>query len=229
MFCARPTEESTFYFLPFLWQAGGDVDRLDGPEAEAALQFLVDLVASGVSSRDVLNSAVTEGASRIISGTVAMSISGPWDIPHVAKQATCDWSVEQLPVRGDGTSIHASVLGGWNWAVPQGAQNPDGAWQLIEWMSRPEQMSFLWPEGHLPPRTDVIVKDPAAPQAFRAYTEQLAVARQRGPYPHWPDLSQPIQTALQQAISGQVPTKEALKRAAGVIGPILQKTPLSRS
>ena len=226
MFCARPTEESTFFFLPFLWQAGGEMDRLDGPEAVAALQLLTDLVSSGASSRDVLISSATEGTTRVIAGTAAMGIAGPWDVPRLAQQSKFDWAVWPLPIRGDGVSIRANVLGGWNWVIPKGARNAETAWRLIEWMARPELMASLWLSGRISPRTDGAIENPQYPEALAVYSEAVGLAHPRGPHPRWPDLSKPLQTAIQQAISGQVPVEKALKAAADADRPIFKAMPL---
>ena len=47
-FCAHQSEQSTFQFLPWLWQAGGGIDRLDQPEAAAALAILDRYGQSGI-------------------------------------------------------------------------------------------------------------------------------------------------------------------------------------
>lgn len=226
MFSARAAEDATFQWLPFLWQAGADIDRLDSPEATAALQLWVDLVSSGSASRDVLTVSQSEGTNRLISGNAAMAISGPWDTPRVAAQARFEWSVALLPVRGTGEPVRASALGGWNWAIPQGSRNVDAAWQVIEHMSREEIMSASWQSGRLAPRTDVTVANPAFPQAFAAYSEQMKSARARGPHPRWPDLSRPVQQAIQQALAGQATPEAALRTAAAAVRPILAQVPL---
>lgn len=225
MFSARAAEDSTFQWLPFLWQAGGDIDNLESPAALQALQFWTECVTSGAASRDVLTVNQSEGVSRLIAGNAAMAISGPWDTPRVAGNAKFDWSVALLPLAAAG-GARASALGGWNWAIPQGSKNPDGAWRVIEHMTQPENMSRAWLSGRIPPRTDVRVENPQYAQAFATYSEQMKSARARGPHPNWPDLSRPIQQAIQQALSGTAPPAAALKTAADAIRPILARTPL---
>lgn len=224
MFSARAAEDSTFQWLPFLWQGGGEVDNLESPAAVAALQFWVECVSSGAASRDVLTVNQSEGVSRLISGNAAMAISGPWDTPRVARDAKFDWSVALLPLPPGGQ--RASALGGWNWAIPQGSKNPDAAWRLIEHMTQPEQMARAWLSGRIPPRTDVRVENPQFAQAFATYSEQMKSARARGPHPNWPDISRAIQQAIQQALAGQAQVPAALKTAADTVRPILTRTPL---
>ncbi len=53
-FCATQAEEGVFQWLPFLWQAGGAIDKLDQPEAAAALQVRHrhGAARSGLEGRD---------------------------------------------------------------------------------------------------------------------------------------------------------------------------------
>ena len=98
--------------------------------------------------------------------------------------------------------------------VPKDAQNADGAFAFIEFMSQPQIVSEGWNTGRLAPRTDIVIDNPQWPQAYAIYREQLQSARARGPHPQWPDLSRPIQTAIQEAITGKRTAAEALADAA---------------
>ena len=126
----------------------------------------------------------------------------------------------------DGKKIRASSLGGYDWVVPQGASNLDGAFKFIEFMSDPKILSEGWKTGRLAPRTDVVLAEPLWPQAYATFREQLQSARARGPHPQWPELSRAMSTAIQEAITGAKPTAEALQGAAAKIQPILATTPL---
>jgi multiple sugar transport system substrate-binding protein len=76
------------------------------------------------------------------------------------------------------------------------------------------------------PRTDIEVTNPAWPQAYAVYREQVKTATQRGPHPQWPSLSRPIQIAIQQALTGTKTPDAAMQEATQKIQPILAKTPL---
>jgi len=225
LFSARQAEDSTFQWLPFLWQNGGNLDRLDAPEAVEALQYWVDYMAEGIASPDILTMNQSECVNRFIAGNAAMAISGPWDTPRVNQNAAFAWGVALMPVK-DGKDIRASALGGWNWCIPKAAKFPQEAWTVVEWMAQPDQMQNSWKSGRLAPRTDVTVADPLYPVAFKAYSEQRKSARARGPHPAWPDISRSIQLAIQKAMTRQAQPAEALKVAAGEVGQILARTPL---
>jgi multiple sugar transport system substrate-binding protein len=225
LFAARQAEDSTFQWLPFLWQNGGDIDRLAGPEAIEALEYWVSYLADGLTSPDILTMTQSECVNRFIAKNAAMAISGPWDTPRVDQNADFEWGVALMPVK-DGKDIRASALGGWNWCIPAAARHPDAAWQVIEWMARPEQMSNSWKSGRLPPRTDVTIEDPAYPVAFKTYSEQMKSARARGPHPSWPEISRAIQLAIQKAMTRSESAEAALAEAAREVDGILAKTPL---
>jgi multiple sugar transport system substrate-binding protein len=75
------------------------------------------------------------------------------------------------------------------------------------------------------PRSDSEVKDPLWPQAYAVFREQVKYAVQRGPHPDWPEISKPIQTAIQESLTGSKPPAQAMKEAAAKVNPILAKTP----
>ncbi len=224
-FSATQTEEGVFQWLPFLYQAGGSIDHVDSPEAIASLQILVDFVKNGVASKDVINERQYEVTNTFMAGNAAIARCGPWELPRLQKEAKFEWRHAVLPVK-DGKDIHASSLGGYDWVVPQGAGNIDGAFKFIEFMSDPKILIGGWKNGRLAPRTDAAVTNPEWPQAYAVYREQLLSARARGPHPQWPELSRAMATAIQEAITGTKPTDQALKEAADKIKPILAKTPL---
>jgi multiple sugar transport system substrate-binding protein len=225
-FCAHQSEQSTFQFLPWLWQAGGAIDKLDQPEAAAALQFWTDMVQKKLTSQDVINQQQPEVVNAFLAGGSAMSVGGPWELPRFRTEAKFDWRVTLLPVR-DGKNIHASSLGGFHFAIPKGAKEPDGAFKVIETMSDPALFQQGWGVGGLlAPRTDIEIANPTWPQAYATYREQMKTAIQRGPHPQWAMLSRPIQIAIQESLTGTKPVPQALQDAAAKIAPVLAKTPL---
>ena len=225
-FCAHQSEQSVFQFLPWLWQAGGAMDRLDQPEATAALQFWTDLVRGGFVSPDVINQQQSEVMSTFLAGNTAFAVGGPWELPRFASEAKFQWRVAPLPVKDD-KNIQASSLGGFHFAIPKGAKHVDGAFMVIEQMLDAQIFRQGWNTGGiLAPRSDVEVPDPNWPQAYKVFRTQMQSATQRGPHPQWASLSRPLQIAIQEALTGTKPPAEALAGAAAKLRPILAKTPL---
>jgi multiple sugar transport system substrate-binding protein len=225
-FCAHSSEQATFQFLPFLWQAGGSIDKLDAPEATAALQFWTDLVKRGFVSKDVINQQQAEVVSTFLAGNTAFAVGGPWELPRFGSEAKFKWRVAPLPVKDD-VKIEASSLGGFHFAIPKGAKEVDGAFKVIEQMLEPELFKQGWNTGGvLAPRKDIEVPNPEWPEAYNVFRKQMISATQRGPHPQWAMLSRPLQVAIQEALTGTKSPAEALAGAAAKIKPVLAKTPL---
>ena len=224
-FCATQAEEGVFQWLPFLWQACGSIDKLNEPEAAAALQYVTDMVQHGIASKDVINESQYEVTNTFMAGNTAIIQGGPWELPRMSKTAKFEWRLAPLPVKDD-KKINADCLGGYDFVIPKGASQEEGAFRFIEFMSNPEVLNEGWKSGRIAPREDVVVLNPLWPQAYATFREEMTYARPRGPHPQWPDVSRPIQTALQQAITGEKSPAEALKEAAAKIEPILEKVRL---
>jgi multiple sugar transport system substrate-binding protein len=224
-FSATQGEEGVFQWLPFLWQAGGSIDKLDQPEAAAALQYVADMVQQDIASKDVINQGQYEVTNTFMAGNTAIIQGGPWELPRMSKTAKFEWRLAPLPVKDD-KQIKADCLGGYDFLIPKGAGQIDGAFRFIEFMSNPDVLNEGWKSGRIAPREDVVVQDPLWPKAYATYRGEMAYARPRGPHPQWPDISRPMQMAIQQAITGAKPPAEALKEAAAKIQPILAKVPL---
>lgn len=225
-FCAQQSEQCVFQFLPWLWQAGGAIDKLDQPEATAALQFWTDLVSRGYVSRDVINQQQSEVINTFLAGNTAFAVGGPWELPRFGTDAKFKWRVAPLPVK-DGKNIQASSLGGFHFAIPKGAKEVDGAFRVIEQMMEPAVFRQGWDTGGImAPRNDIELSSPAWPQAYAVFRAQMATAIQRGPHPQWASLSRPLQIAIQEALIGTKPPAQALAEAAAKIKPVLAKTPL---
>lgn len=224
-FCATQAEEGVFQWLPFLWQAGGAIDKLDQPEALAALQFVTDMVRNDIASRDVINQSQYEVINTFMAGNTAIAQGGPWELPRMATNAKFEWRLAPMVVKED-KNIRADGLGGYDFVVPKGAGQVEGAFRFIEFMARPDILNEGWKSGRLAPRSDVVVQNPQWPKAYETYLQEMKYARPRGPHPEWPDISRAMQIAIQQALTGMQPPATALQEAARKIQPILAKTPL---
>lgn len=223
-YSAIQSDEGSFQFLPALFQSGGSLNNLRSPEAVAALTYWTDLMKSGLVSRDALTRRQYDVTNTFMAGNTAMVITGPWELPRLAKEVKFDWRVTTLPVR-DGKNIEASAIGGFNFAIPKGAKNRDEAFKVIEFMSLPEQVQTAWPSGRMP-ATNIKLANPQWPEAYSVFTKQMQSARALGPHPQWPDISRALQTAIQESLTGVATPEQALDKAAKAVAPILQKTPL---
>jgi multiple sugar transport system substrate-binding protein len=225
-FSAIQTEEGTFQWLPFLYQSGATLASLASPDAEAALELWVDWVQKGYASRDVLVKRQFEMTDAWVAGNTGITISGPWELPRINRDAKFAWTTAPMPVR-ERKNIRSTALGGYVWAIPNGASHPDAAFQVIEFMSQPEQMARSYAGGRLPPVKDV--KPQAAlphEEVYEMFMRELQPAHPRGPSPAWPQISEALQRAIQEAVTGQQKPAQALQTASATIAPLLKRYPI---
>jgi multiple sugar transport system substrate-binding protein len=207
------TEEGVFQFLPFLWQAGGDLDTF-ATDGATALSFLDDLVAKGSLSEQCVGWTQQDVNTRFLNQRAALQINGPWQIPTL-QEADFDWAVVALP-RGKEA---ATCLGGENWVLMASSDRLDKAWEVLEYTQRPSVLTpYLVSFGNLPARKDLADRGAwASDPALRLFLSQLPVARPRQYGPHYADASQAVAEAEQAVLTGSAAPSAAARTAAGKI------------
>ncbi|MFD0745994.1 ABC transporter substrate-binding protein [Phytohabitans flavus] len=218
---SAPNNQSAVYqWLPTLWQAGGDLTDLGGPAANKALQFWTDLMKDGSVSREALNWSQPDIGTEFGQQRAAMMINGPFMVPTLKKDAPdLKWGVAQLPK----DVAAASCLGGENYMIIKGG-NVDGAWKLLEWTQKPENLvEYLKATGGLPSRSDIAGDAAWADEVSQVFAEQLKVARPRAYGTKYPEIATAVTTAIQSALSGTAPVDKALSTAATAVKPLLPK------
>lgn len=217
---AIKSEEGTFQWLPFLWQAGGDIPDLDSEAGREALGLWVEFVNEGWMSRGALNWRQEDVKNEFVNRRAAMMINGPWQIPVIEQNhPDLNWDVVKLPAGEQ----EASILGGENMAIGARSQNPDAAWDLLTWTQQPDNLvRYLEKVDRLPSREDLADRDVwAEDPILSVFVEQLFVARPRAYGANYPEISTHIQEAIQGALSGTNDVETALSRAQQEITPLL--------
>ncbi|MFJ9009797.1 extracellular solute-binding protein [Streptomyces canus] len=204
------TEEGVFQFLPFLWQAGGDLDTFRTYGA-TALTFLDELIAKGSLSEQCVGWTQQDVNTRFLNQRAAMQINGPWQIPTL-KKAGFDWNVVALPRDKEA----ATCLGGENWVVMADSKQVDKAWEVLEYTQRPSVLvPYLVALGELPARKDLADRGSwASDPALRLFLSQLPLARPRQYGPHYDEASQAIAEAEQAVLTGSASPSAAARTAA---------------
>ncbi|NGO13011.1 sugar ABC transporter substrate-binding protein [Streptomyces sp. HC44] len=217
---AIKTEEGVFQFLPFLWQAGGDLDTF-ATDGATALSYLDDLVAKGSLSEQCVGWTQQDVNTRFIDRRAAMQINGPWQIPTLKKAKDLQWAVVALP--RDKTS--ATCLGGENWVVMASSEQQDKAWDVLKYTQRPSVLvPYLESFGNLPSRKDLADRGTwASDPALRLFLGQLPVARPRQYGPGYPDISQAVAEAEQAVLTDSAAPSAAAKTAAAKIDKALER------
>lgn len=222
-FSARGGEEGTFQFLPVIQMSGGSSSKVNTAGAAEVLDLWKKMVDNGWASKDVLSLGQWDSTGTFNSGNAAMAVSGPWEINRMVEDAKFDWGVALLPSITEG-GARSSALGGFNWGIMSTTKNPDEAFRVLEYYVSQEDR--LFPEfGNLPARGDITLPITGIEKkdaALKVFQEQLQYAQPRGPHPEWQKISKAIYDAMQQALTGQMSSMDALNQAQATIDGIVQ-------
>ncbi|WP_163263840.1 ABC transporter substrate-binding protein [Chelativorans alearense] len=217
-FSAVATEEGTFQFLPWLQMTGGDYDNVATEGGARALNFWKRLLDERLASPDTLIRGQWDSTGTFNAGSAAMSISGPWELPRMSEEADFEYRAALLPVPEEGAT-RASALGEGDNVILASTDNPDEAFMFVEFLYA--QMPRVWNEFGYLPASDVEVTDPNNAEIYAVFEESMKYARNRGPHPEWPRISQAIQQAIQSTLTGQAEAEAALETAQQKIDGVL--------
>lgn len=228
-----PTNEYTPWIILGL-QAGSPLVRDNAthgafslPEYRRALEFTLGIFRDGLAPALTGNS-IANRYQEFERGTFGMYISGPWDVGEfrrrLSPQMQSSWATAPLP-GPDGPASGVSVAGGSSLVVFRGSRHPDQAWQLIEFLSRPEQqLRFHRLTGDLPARREAwrdtaFTNDPHS----RAFAIQLDRVVATPKIPEWEEISMKVQHAMEAAILGGAPPDSVMRDLDAQVERILEK------
>jgi multiple sugar transport system substrate-binding protein len=127
-------------FMPFFWQAGGEIldesgnFSLDSDACVQALTYYDSFFEEGLSPTAAGDNPL-EGD--FVAGNIGAFISGPWMIGIVNDVPDSDpskWTVAHQPSEQAGTSF----VGGSDLSVLADSDNKTAAWAFVEYLSQPE-------------------------------------------------------------------------------------------
>ncbi|MEQ1934956.1 MAG: ABC transporter substrate-binding protein, partial [Fimbriimonadaceae bacterium] len=124
----------------------GRTCTLYSPESERALQFMLDgyEIVGGYENAKSFESGFQSGINdAFVTGKVAMKVDGDWilkDLARYGPQVNIDVGPPPVPddrfaktgVFANEKDTFVSWMGGFAYAIPKGARNPEGAWDFIK-------------------------------------------------------------------------------------------------
>lgn len=132
---------TTYEFM--LWSKGGDYFSADGtavtmdtPEAIASIEFLKKIYDEGLVPEGCINYTIPVDIVPLFTeGKIAMMDYGDSWIPTL-KESKIDYGTVLRPDKGCGT-------GGWMFAVPVTAPNPDASKKFVKWFTQADVLGDL--------------------------------------------------------------------------------------
>jgi multiple sugar transport system substrate-binding protein len=211
-------------FMPFFWQAGGEIMddeggfTLDSEACVEALTFYDSFFEQGLAQPAVSDVPV-EG--QFANGDVGAFISGPWHVGLVTEAGAdpSTWTVVQQPENESRTSF----VGGGNLAVFEQSDNKAAAWAFVEYMTRPEvQVKWYETVNDLPAVRSAWEEEPlASDEVLATFGEQLDDAKSPPAIPTWEQIASAIDGQIEAVTVGDTSPEDgcaAMQQEADSIG-----------
>ncbi|MFC4626882.1 ABC transporter substrate-binding protein [Promicromonospora alba] len=203
-------------FNIWLKQAGGQMFSDDGtatafnsPEGLEVLEFWQSLLDAGV-----YEPGFGEGVDSFAEGKLAIKYDGPWALTAL-DEADVSYGIVQPPVGPDGDQ--GAGMGGFGLVIPEGAENPDGAWEFMKWWTtQPANgVDFAKISGWIPANVEA-ANDPyfTEDDRYQAFIETMEYAEVRSNIPGASDVEgKALIPALEKFLGGETDARTALAEA----------------
>ena len=214
----------------YLYALGGDYyDRkawkasFNSPEGRKALNVYKDLLenasqpgASGANFDDAFN---VFGQGKAVFA-ITYNFLMPWLLDETNSIVADKVDFTELPGGG--------LLGGWAWAIPKSAPNPDAAWEFIKWVERKKNQRARGMGGGMP-TVKWIYEDPEFLEKyeFQKYAADIIASGKEVPViSQSTRMVEIIGENSSSAMVGDISIEEALKRADVELNEIIADDPL---
>jgi multiple sugar transport system substrate-binding protein len=208
-----------------LLRDGGRYGNFSSPGFRRALGFYVDMFRRG-DAPPVTASQLSNVWNEFGRGTFAFYISGPWNIGEFERRLPAAvqnaWATAPLPgPSGPGMSI----AGGSSLVVFHASHVKKAAWQLVEYLARPDvELRFRELTGDLPPRRSAWRdRALAADVHARAFRDQLERVKPAPKVPEWERIADEMRLAAERAARGEWTIDEAVQELDARADRILEK------
>ncbi|MDI9831091.1 extracellular solute-binding protein [Streptomyces sp. KAU_LT] len=154
-------------------------------------------------------------------GKLGIDLDGSWlpqDWLEGSGHEWPEWSrklgLAPMPTQHGQAPGKVSMSGGWTWAIPAKAGNPDLAFEFVKTMqSKANAQKWYIANSGIAVREDVAA-DPAyvkAQPGIKFFTDLVASTHYRPAYPAYPKVSTAIQEAMEGVTTGDVSVEDAAK------------------
>lgn len=194
----------------------------NSPEAVAVLQWMVDNLKSGLVNPASTTYGEEDIRNTMSAGKAAFGINWAYmlDLANDPAQSTVAGHIRMalMPVfqkAKDAGVVSSSNNGSMGFAVAAGSAHPDEALQFIEYLtSKDVQKRYA---AHVTPLWTSLYSDPdllaAQPVLLDMFAKQWPYAHVRPKVPYYLEMSQALQVALQEALTGAKTPQQALDDA----------------
>jgi len=183
-------------------------------EFATALNFYSRIFEEGLAFK-MTNQQMSNVWTEFGRGYFSFYISGPWNIAEFARRLPPSiqkqWATAPLPgPNGPG----ASIAGGSSLAIFKSSRHPKEAWEIVEYLSRPDvQERFHSLTGDLPPRRSTWSRPRLAQDDYaQAFLEQLERVKPTPRVPEWEQIANELQVYVEHIVMGDYSVSEGMAR-----------------
>ncbi|MET0133563.1 MAG: extracellular solute-binding protein [Kibdelosporangium sp.] len=221
-----------WYFLPSIWQWGGDIAteqggkwtaKVDSPQAVAAFQFYADLLTKHkLAPAGAASWSGTDAAKSIALGQTAMMVGGSWDLKTILQEAPAmEAKLATVPIPQGPGGNNATFAGGSNLAVFEECSNKALAKSFVDYMLQRDNLVQVTKSLGLLPATMEALEAERTTGSFsspllKAYAEQVTSTRSIPPIATWGKVegTGAVVNAMQAIMSGNKTAEAAMKQLA---------------
>jgi multiple sugar transport system substrate-binding protein len=185
----------------------------DTPEAQAALQWLVDLQVKHHVTPDAVAAESEDLESRFSNGRLGMYLDSRRVTPTFRTITAFDWDVAPLPTG----KFPASVLHADAYCMTSATQDKDAAWKFIEFANSAEGQTIIARTGRTVPslksvaESDAFLDPKAKPQSSRVFLDAIPALRALPVLTNWVDIEETANAELERAFYGTASVDEVIK------------------
>ncbi|MGE6733809.1 extracellular solute-binding protein [Streptomyces sp. NPDC059900] len=150
---------------------------------------------------------------------LGINLDGSWLPQDWGKGAGHEWpewskklGLAHMPTQNGEAPGKVSMSGGWTWAIPSKASNPDLAFRFIEQMqTKANAQKWYVANSGIAVRKDV-AEDPAylkAQPGLKFFTDLVPSTHYRPAYPAYPKVSTAVQEAMEKVTTGDASVADA--------------------
>jgi multiple sugar transport system substrate-binding protein len=220
--------ETTMFWLPFLWQAGGEVLDATGSAARfadsagiEATTFYVDLFKKYHATQPgAPEHNRVDSQTLFLTGKVGITTTGPWLMRMLASQApNIPYVVGPYPSYRKSATLATTDVA----VIFERSRNKAAAWEWLKFITNKENALGWAKVNMLVPYRKSLLDDVAfSGSNWKPFISQAMTAKTYPQIPEWPQIDYEISTAIQKSLLGE-DTVKALKDAEKRANEILSK------
>ena len=220
-------------WYPYLWMLGGDIlvmktghptkgsywfPAYNSSAGVKALEFIKDQINAGIKPIKI-NPAKLFVEKKLAVLQSDSSVPGAFPRQQWPKFDQRIGFIPMFPVP-DGQDRTSTMMGGWEFAIPQTSKNKELAWELITLMVDPRIMSpWLKQTGFLPTQKSIgsgpqLIELNETIPYYSAMVSMIPIGKSRPVAPEYPQIAEHVRHAIEEVYYGMKQPEQALDDAA---------------